>query len=389
MTDSMNPSSQSGAGSGSAPEQRTVVRTGERGQSGFQLVTSRGFDEWLAGERMSLALTTYQVGGLLLLGLKPNRDISIYAAAFDRAMGLWSDGQSLWLATGTSIWRMENSLAEGAQQDSFDRVYVPRISYTTGDVDAHDLAIDADGRPVFVNSRFSCLATVDERFSFRFLWKPPFVSTVCPEDRCHLNGLALERGRPKYVTAVAKSDAADAWRDFREQGGLVIDVESGDLVAEGLSMPHSPRLYRDRLWLLDSGSGYFGFIDVEHGRFEPVTFIPGYARGLAFHGDYAVVGISNQRREHAFQGLPLEQNLAEKGAAPRCGLQVIELASGTVVHWLRIESKIEELYDVALLPGVVRPKALSFATPAIGHQFCYEQDGRIQHWSSTPSAGSR
>jgi uncharacterized protein (TIGR03032 family) len=389
VADSTSPNEGSADASGSPSEQRSVIRASDKRQSGFQLVTSRGFDEWLAGERMSLALTTYQVGGLLLLGLKPNRDVSIYAAAFDRSMGLWSNGQSLWLATANSIWRMENCLADGAQQDGFDRMYVPRVSYTTGDLDVHDLAIDADGRPVFVNTRFSCLATVDERFSFQFLWKPSFITSISPEDRCHLNGLALQQGRPKYVTAVAKCDAADAWRDFRDQGGMVIDVETNEIVAEGLSMPHSPRLYRDRLWLLNSGTGHLGYIDFEQGRFEPVTFIPGYARGLAFHGDYAVVGISNQRREHAFRGLALEQNLAEKGAVPRCGLQVIEVASGSVVHWARIESKIEELYDVAILPGVVRPKALSFATPTIGHQFCYEQDGRVEHWSSRPSSSAR
>lgn len=239
---------------------------------------------------------------------------------------------------------------------------------------------------MFANTRFNCLATVDERFSFRMLWKPSFITAIAPEDRCHLNGLALEDGRPRYVTVVARSDVADAWRDFRDRGGLVIDVESDEVVAAGLSMPHSPRCYRDRLWLLDSGSGYFGYVDVASGRFERVTFVPGYARGLAFHGDYAIVGISNQRREHAFQGLPLEQNLIAKGAAARCGLQVIEISTGAVVHWMRIESRIEELYDVAVLPGTVRPKALSFATPAIGQQFCCEQDGQVQYWSSSPSS---
>jgi uncharacterized protein (TIGR03032 family) len=178
---------------------------------------------------------------------------------------------------------------------------------------------------------------------------------------------------------------ADGWRDNRERGGCVLDLQNNSVVADGLSMPHSPRLYEGRLWLINSGTGFFGWVDRNSGRFEPVTFVPGYGRGLAFHGAYAVIGLSKPRREHAFQGLPLDRNLADKGAAPRCGLLIVEVATGAVVHWVRIETAIEELYDVAVLPGVVRPKALSFATDAIGHQFCFAEGGRVQYWSAAPS----
>ena len=140
-------------------------------------------------------------------------------------------------------------------------------------------------------------------------------------------------------------------------------------------------MHNGKLWLLNAGTGYFGYVDLTSGRFEPVTFVPGYARGLAFHGGYAIIGMSKPRREHAFWNLPLQKNLDDKGASPRCGLQVIDLTTGAVVHWLRIEGRIEELFDVAVLPGVVRPKAMSFATPAIGHHFCYAQGDRVEHWS--------
>src|SRR5688572_4845415 len=124
---------------------------------GFQLVTSREFVGWLAGERLSLALSTYHGGALIMLGRKPGDELSMFLTGFDRAMGLWAGGSSLWLATTSVLWRLENSLASGMVQDGFDRVYVPRVGYTTGDLDIHDLAIGADGRPVFVNTRFSCL----------------------------------------------------------------------------------------------------------------------------------------------------------------------------------------------------------------------------------------
>jgi len=206
---------------------------------------------------------------------------------------------------------------------------------------------------------------VSDQFSFVPLWKPPFLSKLAAEDRCHLNGLAMENGRPRYVTSVSQTDVNDGWRDHRADGGTVMDVQSNDIVFTGLSMPHSPRLYRDRLWVLDSGTGYFGYVDRKNGRFEQVAFCPGYTRGLSFIGDFAVVGLSLNRENKTFQGLALEDNLKKRKAEPRCGLQVIDLKSGDVVHWLRIEGVVRELYDVSILPGVRRPMALGFKTDEI------------------------
>jgi uncharacterized protein (TIGR03032 family) len=130
-------------------------------------------------------------------------------------------------------------------------------------------------------------------------------------------------------------------------------------------MPHSPRLYRDRLWLLNSGTGEFGTVDLDSGAFEPVAFCPGYMRGLGFTGDYAVVGLSKPRDNKTFTGLALDGRLADKNAEAQCALQVIDLKTGDAVHWLRIEGIVEELYDVVVLPGVQRPMALGFKTDEI------------------------
>ncbi|MFN9917363.1 MAG: DUF4915 domain-containing protein, partial [Pirellulaceae bacterium] len=146
-------------------------------------------------------------------------------------------------------------------------IYVPRVGYTTGHVDVHDMAIDAQGRVIFVNTMFGCLATLSDRANFKPLWRPPFISALVPEDRCHLNGLAMRDGKPAFVTVVGRSDVADGWRDHRVQGGCVLEVPSGEVLASGLSMPHSPRWYRDRLWLLNSGTGELGYIDPDRGRF--------------------------------------------------------------------------------------------------------------------------
>ncbi len=220
---------------------------------------------------------------------------------------------------------------------------------------------------VFVNTLFSCLARASTEHSFVPVWKPSFISKLAAEDRCHLNGLAMEAGRPKYATSVSRTDVNNGWRDRRREGGLVMDVQTNDIVAEGLSMPHSPRLYRDKLWLLNSGTGCFGYVDLNSGGFESVAFCPGYLRGLAFTGDYAVVGLSQPRENKTFTDLPLQESLNEKDAAPRCGLQVIDLNSGDVVHGVHLDGIVSELYDVVVLPNVVRPMALGFKTDEIRH----------------------
>ena len=134
---------------------------------------------------------------------------------------------------------------------------MPQVGYTTGDLDIHDVAVDAAGRPVFVATLFGCLATTSETHSFTPLWRPPFISKLAAEDRCHLNGLAMRDGAPAYVRAVAATDVADGWREHRRDGGVVIDVATNEIVCRGLSMPHSPRLHDGTLYVLNSGTGLF------------------------------------------------------------------------------------------------------------------------------------
>ncbi len=331
----------------------------------LELMASRQFTSWLAEQQISLSFTTYQSGKLFLLGLQPDSRLSVFERTFNRCLGLWSDGQTMWMSSLYQLWWFENVLEAGQIANGYDRVYVPRVGYVTGDLDIHDVAIDADGRPVFVNTLFGCLATTSDRYSFVPLWKPPFISKLAAEDRCHLNGLALENGRPKYVTSVCQSDVADGWRDRRRDGGCVIDVTTNEILVTGLSMPHSPRVYRNKLWLLDSGTGFFGSVELKSGRFEPMTFCPGYLRGLSFVGDYAVIGSSLQRENRTFSGLALDENLQARQAEPRCGLYVIDLRSGDLVHWVRIEGVVRELYDVVVLPRTRRPMAIGFKTDEI------------------------
>jgi uncharacterized protein (TIGR03032 family) len=324
--------------------------------------------------RAILAFTTYQTGKLFLIGLQPDGKFSVFERTFERCMGLCApDSNTLWVTTLYHMWRFENAIPAGQAANGFDRLFVPQAAYTTGDVDAHEIAMNASGRPVFVNTLFSCLAEPSETHSFRPIWKPPFITKFAAEDRCHLNGLAMEAGEPHYVTAVSTTDVHEGWREHRREGGVVLHVPSGEVVARGFSMPHSPRVHDGKLYVLNSGAGEFGHVDLDSGKFEPICFCPGYARGLSILGNYDVIGLSTCRENLTFQGLPLDEALAAKGVEPRCGLQIVDLRTGDVVHSLQIEGVVRELYDVAILPGAVRPAALGFKTEEIRRTITLEE----------------
>ncbi len=326
--------------------------------------TTRLFGTWLKEQNASLLASTYQTGILFMMGVRPDGSMSYFTRAVPRCMGLCAGPQTLWVGSMFQIWRYENSLSPGQNFNEFDAYYTPRIAYTTGDIDCHDVNVDKIGMPIFVNTLYSCLATVDERYSFRPLWKPPFISRLAAEDRCHLNGLAMVDGEPKYVTCISRSDAAGGWRDFRRDGGLVLDVASGEVVCSGLSMPHSPRWYQGRLWMHNSGTGEFGYVDMDKGRFEPVAFCPGYLRGLGFINDFAVVGLS-MGRENTFSGLALQEALDKKGSIARCAIQVVSLKNGDVPHEVRMVGDIRELFDIAVLPNIRTPGAVGFMAEEI------------------------
>jgi uncharacterized protein (TIGR03032 family) len=356
--------------------------------AGIDLKGSPDFPKWLDQSGFSLALTTYQTNRLLLLGSNGDGTFSGFERLFDRPMGLHAgaDGERLTMATRYQIRELANVLSPDETHEGYDRVYVPRRAHTTGELDAHDLHRTSEGRIFFVNTRFSCVATPSDTHSFRPVWTPPFVSQISPEDRCHLNGLALQDGRPRYATAVSRSDVAAGWRDRREGNGIVIDVETGEIVTGGLTMPHSPCLRNGELYLINAGTGDLGRVDRDTGQFEPIAFVPGFGRGLAVRDGHAIVGLSEPRRDEVFQDLPLGRRLEEKGASPRCGLFVVDLDTGTTAHWLTFRNVVSELYDVVVLPGVRRPMALGFKTDEIQRFITVEHEERPRRFLLTLDA---
>ena len=278
-------------------------------------------------------------------------------------MGLSLDAQGgLTLSGAYQILRFQNVLEPGQRINNlFDACFVPRVVHVTGRLDAHDVGVDNQGRAIFVNTRYNCISTVSDRHSFESIWRPPFISAIIDEDRCHLNGLALEDGVPRYATAVSRSDTVDGWRDRRSDGGVIIDMQTDEIICQGLSMPHSPRSHNGELWVLNSGTGYLGVVNRDkppEEAFEPRVFCPGFLRGLAFVGDYAFVGLSKPRYKR-FDGLDLEQALKDADSVAWCGIQIIELSTGTCAEWLRIDGNLNELYDLEVIPGVKTPMAVA------------------------------
>lgn len=303
----------------------------------------------------SLALTTYQAGKVLLVSAQGERLVHL-PRSFDTPMGLAVDAGRMALATREEIVLLadEPRLAPAypRQPDTYDALFVPRSVHFTGALAVHDLAFGADGL-LGVNTLFSCLFALDPGFSFRPTWHPPFVSALAPEDRCHLNGLALEEGRPRWVTALGATDAAAGWRDGKEKGGVLVDVPSGEVVLSGLPMPHSPRVVDGALYALLSATGEVIAVDPGRGSYDVVHRVDGFARGLAHAGDHLFVATSRFREHHAFGDLALPRD----GRA-FCGVTVLHRPTGALVGELRFLRSCEEIYDVQVLAGRRRPGIL-------------------------------
>ena len=307
----------------------------------FKSVFTPSFHEILQRSGSSLAVSTYQSGRLILIR-SIDGALNTHFSAFPSPMGIAVAPHALALGTKSHVWhfRHHNSLS----------AYAPTASHVTGDIRVHELAWAGDSL-VVVNTRFSCLATLDPQHSFKPIWRPSFITELMPEDRCHLNGVAIVDGRPRYVTALGATNEKEGWREAKTRGGIVIDIDSNEIIARELSMPHSPRFHDGRLWFLESGEGRLCAFDAS-GRVEVIAEVPGFARGLAFAGPYAFIGLS-QVREHVFDGVPVASRNERQ-----CGVWAVDTRDGSIAGFLRFEGIVQEIFDVQLLSGVARPELI-------------------------------
>lgn len=324
----------------------------------FDLHLSDTFIAFLAEEKISVAFTTYEAGKLIIVGPGQHK-ATVTERNFERCMALHvEDDQNIFISTHHNILQLENSLSPGdLHHGQWDRMYLPRSAFFTGGVDMHEIMRAKDGHLYGVVTGYNCIARIDhaERGSFSPYWRPPFIDGVVPEDRCHLNGLCLDDdGELAYVTMVSTTNKAGAWKEHRDDGGVIMDVRTNEVVGSGLCMPHTPRLRDGVLWFLEAGKGYLCTLDVTTGEVERVLWRPGFLRGLHFYKNYAFICCSAPR-DQTFEGLPLDGELKKRNAEPRCALDVINLDTMEVEHSAEITGHVKEIYDVALLEDCRQP----------------------------------
>ena len=310
------------------------------------------FPQILEHLNATLLISTYQAGKLLRIGVHDGK-LTITFSHFDRAMGIAIDRERIALGTRRQIHFLRGSHDIAKQmpaEQGHDGCWSPRASFYTGNIHGHELMFGNEGLWV-VNTLFSCLCMLHEDFSFVPRWKPKFIKELAGQDRCHLNGLALDHGQPRFATCMAQTNEPAGWRPTKATTGCVLDIESSEAVVTGLAMPHSPRWFHDKLWVLNSGCGTLNIVDHKAGKLQVVESMPGYTRGLALMGQFAFVGLSKIRETSVFGGMPIEAKKDEL----RCGVGIVDLHTGKTVAVFQFFTGVDEIFAVDLIPGMKNP----------------------------------
>lgn len=306
------------------------------------------FPDLLNQAKASLVVSTYQAGKLILLRSQGD-SLNTHFVSLPKPMGVAFAHGRLSVGSGVHVidyFNMSNVGPKVEPINTHDSAFLPRRTHVTGDIDIHEMSFDAQGELWIVNTKMSCLCTIDLQHSIVPRWRPPFITGYDLTDRCHLNGLALRDGKPRYVTALGTSDEPAGWRQNKAFGGMLMDIESNEMIAEGLSMPHSPRWYRNKLWVLESGAGQLVTIDEKTGEKNVVAQVPGFCRGFDFIERYALIGLSEVRETAVFAGLPLTEREQDR----KCGVWIVDIETGQTVGFLQFSGGVQEIFSVQVLP---------------------------------------
>ena len=333
---------------------------------------------------ISLVVSTYQSGKLILVR-EDNGALNTHFRELPKPMGVAVDAGRIAVGTGFQLLELRNVPAVSAKLDpphKHDACYLTRRSLVTGDIDIHEMAYAADAL-WFINTRFSCLCTADGVHSFVPRWRPPFVSAYDLTDRCHLNGLGVRDGKPRYVTALGETDTAEGWRADKASGGILLDIDANAVVCRGLSMPHSPRWHAGNLWVLESGRGTLARVNETTGACETIAELPGFTRGLDLHGPLAFVGLSQVRETAVFSGIPVTERVQERN----CGVWVVNLNTRETLAFLRFEESVHEIFAVAVLPGVRFPELITSDEKFLGSSYVLPDEALVEVAEQAEPAG--
>ncbi len=317
---------------------------------------SGGFLNILEKLGISVLATTYQAGKLIILRNMDGK-LNTHFRTFKRPMGMCVNNRTLYLGDKSRIIRFHNipSLAKRLDPpNQTDSCYIPRHIHLTGNIDIHEMEMDANKELWIINTKFSALCKLDTENSFIPLWRPKFISALAYEDRCHLNGLCMIDGKPKYVTALGDTDTKGGWRENKRDGGIIIDIDSDEIVLDKLSMPHSPRWYRDKLWILESGEGTLATVDLETKKLNVIATLPGFTRGIDFIGPLAFIGLSKIRESALSSNLPITERLEDR----ICGIWVVNIETGKILGHVQFTSGVHEIFSIKLLKSSKFPEVL-------------------------------
>jgi len=328
----------------------------------FSCTFSPNVPELLRQLHCTIALSTFQAGKVIFLSAVNDEELTQLPRNFAKPMGIALHGQKMAVACLDEVLVLVNSPQLAAhypkKPDTYDALFMPRASYFSGQIDIHDIDFGVNGQLFAVNTSFSCIINIDDNYSFTPVWKPRFISKLASEDRCHLNGMALKDGLPKFVTAFAATDTPQGWRENVTESGILIDVNSGEILVQGLAMPHSPRIFDGKLYVLLSATGELVQVDENLGKVLQVTQLKGFVRGLCKHGDYVFVGHSRLRKNSStFAKLSFAES------ADVAGVTIIHLPTGAVVGEIRYQASVDEIYDVQIIPNCARPGILNTEKP--------------------------
>lgn len=341
---------------------------------------TRHFTTWLSTQNCVLVVSSYSTAHVFTIGLDDKGEITNWFTNICRAMGInySKETENLIISNvGNIIVYKDKGALKNSQFGVFDTNFIPQVGYFSGDVDVHDVCETKSGEIYYISALFSCICQPTNNGSFKPYWLPPWIDKYAAEDRCHLNGLCLVDDVPRYVTSACQGNSMGSWKHSGQKGkGIVYDIVEDRVVCSELLNPHSPRWYRDKLWVMESGTGYFGYVDLEKEEFVKCAFIPAFLRGLDFIDNFAVIAGSLPRHDPAFGELPIGKEIEDRGLDPTCGIWILNLDSFDLEHQLYFNPPVKELYDIAVIPSSKRGRVFDLTDPDLLNLFYLDSSNK-------------
>ena len=327
----------------------------------FKMGYSASFANLLYQLKITLAFSTYQAGKVIFISSLNEQEVMQLPRNFKKPMGIAVDDNQLAIASMREVHLFINEPSLSSTYPKmpafYDGMYAARATYYCGECDMHDLAW-IDDKLIAVNTHFSCISEIGRNFSFVPIWQPHFITELQPEDRCHLNGLVVINNKPKYVTALGQSNEERGWKTNLANGGILMDIETNEILLDDLCVPHSPKMIDGKLYILESGKGTLSVYDPETKIKEEVLNVGGFGRGMAEISGYLFICLSKLRKNSSsFGKLPV----SEMEYLP--GIVVYHLPSKKFVAELRYETSVEEIYDLQIITNARRPGIITHDNP--------------------------